>query len=207
MAYTPLPTFVTGDIFTAANANTYWRDNFAASVPDIFTTKGELVYGTGNNAADLLAIGAARKVLTVNAAGDAPEWANKFVSGCIMQRSANQSIPHATITTIVFDNEIFDSDNYWSSGSPSAVIVPKTGVYQFSGKVLFAANSTGTRYVFTPAGGYMSTLAVNGDTTCVNFCFVSYLSASSNAYISAYQSSGGALNITAEYQTIFLGEV
>lgn len=29
MAYTAVPTYVTGDLITAAHGNTYWRDNFA----------------------------------------------------------------------------------------------------------------------------------------------------------------------------------
>lgn len=67
MSYTPVPTYVTGDLFTAANANTYWRDNFAAGVPDIFEAAGDLAVGAGENAAVRLAIGAAYQVQRVKA--------------------------------------------------------------------------------------------------------------------------------------------
>ena len=56
MAYTAVPTITTGDVATAAWGNTYIKDNFAASVPDIFTADGEVVIGTGANAAEVVAI-------------------------------------------------------------------------------------------------------------------------------------------------------
>lgn len=72
MAYSALPTYTTGDVFTAANANTYWRDNFAAGVPDIFTAAGDIAYATAANAASPLAIGATGKILGVVAG--LPSW-------------------------------------------------------------------------------------------------------------------------------------
>ena len=51
MAYIPVPNASTGDKFTAAYVNAYLRDNFAASVPDIFTAKGQLAAATGADAA------------------------------------------------------------------------------------------------------------------------------------------------------------
>jgi hypothetical protein len=58
MAYTAVPTVATGDTWTAANHNTYIRDNFAAGVPDAFTTKGDLFVGTGADAGSRLGVGA-----------------------------------------------------------------------------------------------------------------------------------------------------
>jgi len=46
MTYTAVPTKSTGDLWTAANHNTYIKDNFAAGVPDIFTTKGDIAVAT-----------------------------------------------------------------------------------------------------------------------------------------------------------------
>jgi len=62
-AYTPVPTVNTGDLWTAANHNTYIRDNFAAGVPDIFTTKGDLALASGADAAGRLGVGADYTVL------------------------------------------------------------------------------------------------------------------------------------------------
>ncbi len=62
-AYTPVPTVNTGDLWTAANHNTYLRDNFAAGVPDIFTTKGDLAVASAADAAGRLGVGADKTVL------------------------------------------------------------------------------------------------------------------------------------------------
>ena len=58
MAYTPVPTKNTGDLWSAADHNTYIKDNFAAGVPDIFTAKGDLAAATAADAAAKLAVGA-----------------------------------------------------------------------------------------------------------------------------------------------------
>ena len=55
MAYTVIPTITTGDVATAAWGNTHLKDNFAAGVPDIFTTDGDVAVGTGANAAKRVA--------------------------------------------------------------------------------------------------------------------------------------------------------
>ena len=74
MSYNAVPTVATGDLWSAANHNTYIRDNFAAGVPDIFSAAGQLVYGAGVDSASVLALGAAGKVLKVNSGATAPEW-------------------------------------------------------------------------------------------------------------------------------------
>lgn len=55
--YNPVPTVATGDLWTASNHNTYIRDNFAAGVPHIFTTKGDLAVALGSQAAGRLGVG------------------------------------------------------------------------------------------------------------------------------------------------------
>jgi len=75
MAYSPLPTVNTGDPWTAANHNTYIRDNFAAGVPDIFTTKGDLAVASGADAASRLGAGADYAVLMARAGASlGVEW-------------------------------------------------------------------------------------------------------------------------------------
>lgn len=67
MTYTPLPTFNTGDSFTAATWNTI-RDNFAAGPPDIFTTKGDLPVGQSNQVVGRLPVGADGRILIADSA-------------------------------------------------------------------------------------------------------------------------------------------
>ena len=57
MAYSVVPTVSTGDSWTAANHNTYVKDNFAASAPDLFTTKGDLAVAAGADTANRFAVG------------------------------------------------------------------------------------------------------------------------------------------------------
>lgn len=67
MAYTAVPTKSTGDpAYTATFINTYIKDNFAAGVPDIFTTKGDLAGGTGADSATRQAVGVNGTILQSN---------------------------------------------------------------------------------------------------------------------------------------------
>lgn len=63
MAYTPLPLVAAGDWIDEVFINTYWRDNMAAGVPDVFTAKGQLAIGTGIDTMGVLSVGANNKVL------------------------------------------------------------------------------------------------------------------------------------------------
>jgi hypothetical protein len=96
MAYNTVPTLVTGDPWSAANANIYWRDNFEAGVPAIINAAGDLVYGTAANAATVLAIGAAKKALKVNSGGTAPTWDD---DGDISARQGGSSTDYTTAGT------------------------------------------------------------------------------------------------------------
>jgi hypothetical protein len=66
MAYSTVPTVATGDLWTAANHNSYIRDNFAAGVPDIFTAKGDIAAATGPNAAIPVVVGTNGQILTAD---------------------------------------------------------------------------------------------------------------------------------------------
>lgn len=206
MAYNRPPTYVTGDTFTAANANTYWRDNFAAGIPDIFEAAGDLAYASGADAAVRLAVGSARKVLTVSSTDSAPEWSNKFPSGCLIARNANQSIPTASYTKIQFDAETLDTDSYWSSTDSDSVFSPFAGIYQLTGTVNFAFNTTGTRYLGLGGLPIIATPADTSSYTILNFCYVYNFAAAHDIYMEVYQNSGGNLNVTVTYQVVFLGE-
>ena len=51
MGYTVVPTITTGDVATSAWGNTHIKDNFAAGVPDLFTTADDGVYADGSDSA------------------------------------------------------------------------------------------------------------------------------------------------------------
>jgi len=72
MVYNPVPTVATGDLWTASNHNTYIRDNFAASIPDIFQAAGDLVYASAADAAARLPIGSNGLLLSI--VNGLPSW-------------------------------------------------------------------------------------------------------------------------------------
>lgn len=68
MAYTPVPSVAAGDWIDEIFINTYWRDNMAASVPDVFSAKGQLAVGTGVDTMGVLSAGSNNKVLMADSA-------------------------------------------------------------------------------------------------------------------------------------------
>jgi hypothetical protein len=115
MAYNPLPTLSTGDTWSAANANIYWKDNFAAGVPDIFTAAGDIAYATAANAASPLAIGTAGQVLKVNTGGTLPEWG---VAGNVTDRQGASS---SDWVSSLASSSYASSDNYSITSSKMEV--------------------------------------------------------------------------------------
>lgn len=58
-------------------------------------------------------------------------------------RSSNQSIPTKVWTSISFEEERFDTDGAWASGSK--LVAPVAGLYYAAGTFGFAGNATGIR--------------------------------------------------------------
>lgn len=121
------------------------------------------------------------------------------------------SVANNTFTTIDLDTEIYDPLNWHSTSvNPSRVIVPTTGAYEVNiyGKWADAAN--GVRIVQLAKNG-TSVVDGFGSFTASNqsSCMVSYaLALTANDYITciAYQTSGGALNLSNLYLKVrFLG--
>ena len=72
MAYTTVPTVTTGELWTAADHNTYVRDNFAATAVGLATTAGQIPYATGPLALAMLALGAQDHYFKAGPSG--PQW-------------------------------------------------------------------------------------------------------------------------------------
>lgn len=204
MAYSSVPLVATADLWTAANHNTYLKDNMTAMW--VGTTAGDLGYYTSAVAKSRLAIGAARTGLRVNSAGTAPEWGSAIQAR--VMRTTNQSISTATYTDVIFNSELEDTDSFYDAGSPTIFTIPYTGVYAFGGRVYYANNATGSRITnLTVTGDGKGTVdsrdaCTTGLDTMVTVNAVSKLSASDTVKINVWQSSGGALNIVAN--TIYM---
>jgi hypothetical protein len=63
MSFNTVPTVATGDLWTAANQNTYLRDNMAALFP--YTTAGDIAVASAADALTRLALGDVGQVLKV----------------------------------------------------------------------------------------------------------------------------------------------
>lgn len=68
MPYTPVPAVSAGDWIDEVFINTYWVDNFAAGVPDMFSAKGQLSVGLGVDSMGILNVGANGTILTADSA-------------------------------------------------------------------------------------------------------------------------------------------
>lgn len=53
----------------------------------------------------------------------------RHMVGCFVIQTVSQSIPSGSLTPLVFDTEIFDTGNCWSSSQPSRLYIPQSGYY------------------------------------------------------------------------------
>ena len=72
------------------------------------------------------------RVLTYQGANLAPKWAPiagtaVFGGGCVLTKSANQSIPNTTPTDLTFDQEGYDTDNFHSTTVQNHKIIIPAG--------------------------------------------------------------------------------
>jgi hypothetical protein len=89
MAYSVVPSLSTGDLWTAANANTYWRDNFAALWP--YAAAGEIAIAASATTLTKIAMGAASTYLRVNSAGTAHEYGALPVTTLVTARQGGSA--------------------------------------------------------------------------------------------------------------------
>lgn len=220
MAYTAVPTQNTGDLWTAANHNTYIRDNFAAGVPDIFTAKGDLAVATAANTATNRAVGTNGQILTADSAeSDGVKWAS--ISGgnsCaaryeISGSTANSALANASAEIIDFDTSDFDTDTAVTTGASWKFTVPtgKGGKYLVMCNIALASDTNwGENELFRVGvyvGGvlqaylgsqYMHAAASGGFEVHVNGSTVLDLSAADEVDFRAYQNSGSAINFSTD---------
>ncbi len=68
MAYTPVPAVSAGDWIDEVFINTYWVNNMAAGVPDVFSAKGQIAVGLGVDSMGVLNVGTDGDVLMADVA-------------------------------------------------------------------------------------------------------------------------------------------
>ena len=107
-----------------------------------------------------------------------------------------------TASTISFNAERWDTDNCWSSGSPSRLTCNTPGIYVISAALQFAVNATGNRFVGIRLNGstYIANdrrAAVANEGVVVAIATVYQLAAGDYVELRAAQTSGGNLDVVA----------
>lgn len=172
--------------------------------------QGKLLKGTGAGSSAWLALGTARQMLRVNAAGTDLEFFT--VPAVRVYHNAAQSISNTTFTTLAFNSEAttgFDTEamhDLVTNNSRITIVTP--GVYLVGASVDFAANATGVRLVvlhrFASGGGGDTAIAsVDGvtigtvDDHSMSLVTAYAMAAGDYFTLQVWQNSGGALNVPA----------
>ena len=121
---------------------------------------------------------------------------------CLVQHSSNQSIANNTITSLLFDTELADTDSMHSTVSNTSRIVAKTpGLYAMFASVQFDGNTSGVRTVSIVLNGSDATTLVTQDaenlgTNAIKLsCSTIYqLDVDDYVEVRVRQDSGGALD-------------
>lgn len=133
-------------------------DNALGSKPKLIDAAGDLLYGTGSDAATRLAIGTAGQVLTVNSGATAPEWASISAGGMTLIATATPSaattVSFTSIPTTYKQLKVVWTGVYQSSSDGFRVRINNdtgnnyagTGVYRTNTGVAFTRIQNGTSF-------------------------------------------------------------
>jgi len=130
--------------------------------------------------------------------------AGGYTEGARVRHSANQSIANNTPTVLTFDTEGYDTDGIYDAGSPTRLTCQTAGKYLIFALATFAYNAaTGKRHIIrlklnntTEIG---SAEGVSGGGNPGLTAVTTYnLSVGDYVEVTAYQDTGGALNIVSE---------
>ena len=169
-----------GDLLTAAIFNTKLEAPInTAELADLLITTAKLA----NGAVNAPKIGTLPKVRAYN--------------------SVAISIPTASETIVPFDSERYDSDAIHDTAVSTGRLTCKTaGLYRITGRLRFAANTTGIRYAYLRLNGatiidFDARVPLSGLQTYLLVSTEYQLAVNDYVELIAYQNSGAALNLEA----------
>lgn len=118
-------------------------------------------------------------------------------AGVRATRSANQSIPNTTITTVTWPTEVFDSNSFFTPGG-SVFTVPAgmAGIYAISATAVFASAALGANFIRVVAGGVIYDFAGNTAGGILSSTIVVALAVAATVAVTVYHTNGGAVNMT-----------
>lgn len=147
--------------------------------------------------------GNAYKVLTTDGTSLAWQSPSRFYTS--VYRSAAQSISNGAFESVSFDTVESNTFGVWSSSTPTRMTVQASGIYWFSTSIVYANNTTGTRYASIVKNGsgqhqMVDNRAANqgpgGNPVYATVPILNTAVAGDYFELQAYQDSGGALNIS-----------
>lgn len=127
-------------------------------------------------------------------------------SGVSLQLGSTQAITTATITSVQWQTELWDTDDYWDSGTNTDIVIPETGKYHVTATIDFEANATGYREIRFYVNGTLKRIAQLGGWSGADTAFTHSktldLVKGDILTIRVHQTSGGNLNIWPNHSVV-----
>lgn len=139
MSFATVPTVANGDSWSAAQHNTYLRDNLAALFP--YTAAGDIAYASAANALSRLAKPSVDSILKNTSAGT-PSWLalTDVISFASVYHNTTQNFTTGVYAAMAFNSEYSDIPGWHSTSvNTSRMTVAANGYYQASCTFKYAA--------------------------------------------------------------------
>jgi len=182
------------------------QDDSNAIQNAIVDAKGDLIAATAADTPARLGVGTNGQVLTADStAATGLAWATPTTSGfkgASAYRSTVQSLSNSTLTAMLLDTELFDTDSFHSTATNTSRFTIPAGLggkYLCIGSIGYATNGTGFRVMNISVNGsvvrWSNQIAANASVT-IGTEINSIVSVNATDYIEFFvqQNSGGSLN-------------
>jgi hypothetical protein len=190
------------------------QDDSNAIQNAIVDAKGDLIGATAADTPARLAVGTNGQVLTADStAATGLAWATPAAGtfkGASAYRTTAQSISNNTLTAVLLDAELFDTDAFHSTATNTSRFTIPAGLggkYMCTASVGYAVNSTGFRVIAVAKNGTVIFYSnqVAGSTQTIGNEIASIVSVNAADYIEFFvqQTSGGSLNTSSGSQDMF----